>query len=103
MSKKRRSRYIAPKSRLEKRQDEIKRVLAIALFEKQTALSMRQIAKAMKISHGSYLMGVLFEMAEQGDLAIKEFAYRGGIATKRYTFTLPPQHVAKAAAKAWAS
>lgn len=103
MKNKPRPKYIPPKTRLEKRQDEIKRVLAIALFEKQKALSMRQIADAMDVWPGGGLMGILCEMAENGDLIRKQFDYRGGKCDKRFTFTLPPNQVAKAAAKAWAA
>ena len=97
---KRRSKYIPPKTKLDKRADAIKSVLAIALYNESKALSMRQIAQRMDYWPGSRLMGFLYDMASNGEVLMKAYPHGKG---ERYTFTLPAAQVAKAAAKAWAA
>jgi len=100
-SHKRRETYIPPKTRRQKREEEIKRVLAIAHFEKGKPLSMRQIARHMNLWPTSWLMNVLYEMADEGQLLQRTFPQ--GKSQVRNTFCLPPDRVQAAAARAWAA
>lgn len=103
MKQKRREKFISKKTKRELRADAIKRVLTLALYNESQALSMHQIAKRMDLWPTSYLMGVLYDMAHSGELVMKEYKHTGGKCPIRYTFTIPPQKLAKAAAKAWAA
>lgn len=98
---KRRSKYIPPETRLQKREKAIKRELAVALYEKQKPLSMRQLAHRMKISPSSSLMNILCDMAERRELVQRTFTYNGGACKTRNLFALPHSKIAAAAADVW--
>lgn len=100
---KRRFRYIPPKTRRQKREEAIERELAIAATLDKKPLSMRQIARRMKVAAGGWLMDILCAMADAGRILQNTFVYRGGTCKARFTFTLPPARIADVAQKAWAT